>query len=81
MRYTSKTKDDFIVAVQNEVMTTSEVIEALDITRQSLYSLVKRGKLNPIKEVSRDKLFLREDVEERKQAAKSLQEKYRPYDK
>ncbi|MEN2765852.1 helix-turn-helix domain-containing protein [Ornithinibacillus xuwenensis] len=80
MRYTSETKDDFIAAVQKEVMTSSEVIEFLGVTRQTLGSLVKRGKLTPIKEINRDRLFLREDVESRKEASQILHEKYRPYD-
>ncbi|MCR8853997.1 hypothetical protein [Lysinibacillus fusiformis] len=49
----------------------------MQITRHALSSLVKRGKLVPVKEM----LFLREDVATRKEAAKELQSKYRPYDK
>ncbi|WP_279629548.1 hypothetical protein [Lysinibacillus capsici] len=41
---------------------------------------LKRGKLIPIKELPRDRMFLREDVEARKEAAKELHAKYRPYD-
>lgn len=80
MKYESKSKEDFIALVQSHVLTSSEVIEYLGITRQSLSSLVKRGKLTPIKEVNRDRLFLREDVEVRKEVAESLHDKYRPYE-
>ncbi|MEX3744635.1 MULTISPECIES: helix-turn-helix transcriptional regulator [Lysinibacillus] len=73
-------KDEFIKLVQSEILTTSEVLEELQISRQALNSLVKRGKLVPVKELSRDKLYLREDVESRKEAAKELHTKYRPYD-
>lgn len=69
-------KDEFIKLVQSEILTSGEVIEELQITRQALSSLVKRGKLVPVKEM----LFLREDVLARKEAAKELQAKYRPYD-
>lgn len=69
-------KDEFIKLVQSEILTSAEVIEELQITRQALSSLVKRGKLVPVKEM----LFLREDVLARKEAAKELQAKYRPYD-
>ena len=80
MDYKVTNKEDFIKLVQTEILTTSEVLEELQISRQALGSLVKRGKLVPVKELSRDKLFLREDIESRKEAAKELQTKYRPYD-
>lgn len=76
MEYKSYSKEDFIKLVQSEVLTSSEVLE---VSRQSLNSLVKRGKLIPVKELNRDKLFLREDVERRKEESKELQAKYRPY--
>ncbi|MFY0518521.1 helix-turn-helix transcriptional regulator [Lysinibacillus sp. UGB7] len=78
--YSFNTKDDFIKLVQSEILTTSEVLDELQISRQALNSLVKRGKLVPVKELSRDKLYLREDIESRKEAAKELHTKYRPYD-
>lgn len=80
MEYNIQTKDDFINYVKTEVLTSAEVLEILGVSRQSLNSLVKRGKLVPIKELTRDKLFLREDVERRKEESKELQSKYRPYD-
>ncbi|MFJ8100222.1 helix-turn-helix transcriptional regulator [Lysinibacillus sp. NPDC096212] len=78
--YSFNSKEDFIKLVQTEILTSSEVLEELQISRQSLNSLVKRGKLVPIKELPRDRMFLREDVEARKEAAKELYAKYRPYD-
>ncbi len=75
-----KNKEEFISLVRTEILTSSEVLEELQISRQALSSLVKRGKLVPIKELSRDKLFLREDIEVRKEASKELFTKYRPYD-
>lgn len=75
-----KNKEEFISLVRTEILTSSEVLEELQISRQALSSLVKRGKLVPIKELSRDKLFLREDIEGRKEASKELYTKYRPYD-
>ncbi|MGG2114033.1 helix-turn-helix domain-containing protein [Lysinibacillus pakistanensis] len=78
--YKVDNKDEFIKLVQTEILTTSEVLEELQISRQALNSLVKRGKLVPVKELSRDRLYLREDIESRKEAAKELQTKYRPYD-
>lgn len=78
--YSFNSKEGFIKLVQTEILTSSEVLEELQISRQSLNSLVKRGKLIPIKELPRDRMFLREDVEARKEAAKELNAKYRPYD-
>ncbi|WP_346235749.1 helix-turn-helix domain-containing protein [Lysinibacillus telephonicus] len=80
MEYHIQNRDDFIKYVKSEVLTSSEVLEVLGVSRQSLNSLVKRGKLVPIKELSRDKLFLREDIERRKEESKELHSKYRPYD-
>lgn len=80
MNYKTESKEGFIALVQTEVLTSSEVLEELQITRQGLNSLVKRGKLIPIKELTRDKLFLKEDILKRKEAAKELAAKYRPYD-
>lgn len=80
MEYKVSNKEDFIKLVQSEVLTSSEVLEILEVSRQSLNSLVKRGKLVPIKELSRDKLFLREDILKRKEDSKELAAKYRPYD-
>ena len=78
--YKVDTKEEFITLVQSEILTSSEVLEELQVSRQALNSLVKRGKLVPVKELSRDKLFLREDIEGRKEASKELFNKYRPYD-
>lgn len=76
MDYKVSNKDEFIKLIRSELLTSAEVAEELQITRQALSSLVKRGKLLPVKEM----LFLREDVAARKEAAKELQSKYRPYD-
>lgn len=78
--YSLENKEEFIKLVQSEVLTSSEVLDELQVSRQTLSSLVKRGKLVPIKDVGRDRLFLREDVDARKEAAKELHTKYRPYD-
>lgn|GEM_PF-996990 len=73
-------KDEFIKLVQSEILITSKVLDELKISRQALNSLAKRCKLVPVKELNRDKLYLREDIEIRKEAAEELQTKYRPYE-
>lgn len=79
--YRVTNKEEFIKLVQSEILTTTEALDELQISRQALNSLVKRGKVVPVKELKRDKLFLREDIESRRKAAKKLHTKYRPYDK
>ena len=80
IEYKAANKEEFIKLVQSEILNTSEVLEELQISRQALNSLVKRGKIVPVKELSRDRLFLKEDIESRKDIAKGLNSKYRPYD-
>lgn len=76
--YKLDNKNEFIKLVQSEILTSSEVLAELQISRQTLSALVKRGKLVPIKELRRDRLFLKEDIENRRAAVKELQTKYRP---
>jgi len=78
--YSNNTKDEFIKLAQSEILTSSEVLDELQISRQALSSLVKREKLIPIKELTRDRLFLKEDVERRKEAAKTFYANYQLYD-
>lgn len=80
MVYKIDSKNEFIALVQTEILTSSEVLDELQVSRQTLSSLVKRGKLVPVKAVRRDRLFLREDVENRKAESIELNAKYRPYD-
>jgi len=79
-KYCFKDTQELKDFLEKEVLTSSETIELLGVSRQTLHSLVKREKLIPFKVVSRDKLFLREDVEIRKNESESLKTKYRPYD-
>ncbi len=80
MEYHLKSREEVEKFIVNEVLTSSEVLDLLGVTRQTLNSLVKRGKLKPVKELSREKLFLRHDVEERKREAAALRGKYRPFE-
>lgn len=80
MEYHLKSRKEVEEFIINEVLTTGEAIELLGITRQNLNSLVKRGKLKPIKELPREKLFLKSDLMQRKKEQEELRKKYRPYD-
>lgn len=73
-------REEIIRLIRQHVMTASAVSDYLQISKQSLSSLVKRKKLNPVVEDGTVRLFLRGDVEERKVMASQLREKYRPYE-
>lgn len=78
--YQFKDREELHAYITDQVMTTSEVLRYLGINRSALNSLMKRGKLKPIKKEKAVTLFWREDVEERKSEAVELRKKYRPYD-
>ena len=52
----------YIVDVDEEVVTTSEALELIGCSRQNLKQLVDYGTLVPIKQTSKEKLFLKQDV-------------------
>ena len=57
--------NDFISFVKERVISSGEVAELLNCSRQNLDDLVKRGKLHPIKVSARNKLYLKNEVEQR----------------
>lgn len=75
MEYKSENKEEFIKLVQSEILNTTEALEILQISRQALNSLIKRGKIFPVKELSRDRIFLKEDIESRKEVSKGRKSK------
>lgn len=62
MSYNFKAKEDLIDFISSEVLTTSEVIELLDCSRQYVNQLVNQGKLVSIKRVGNTTLFFKPDV-------------------
>ena len=46
----------------DEVINTAVVMELLNCSRQNVFDLIKRGKLKPIKETPKDRLFLKSDI-------------------
>lgn len=61
--YTFDTDDDLKAYIQANVLTSGEVLEILRCSRENLNDLRRRGKLVPIKELAKVKLFLKSDVE------------------
>ena len=48
--------------IQEELLCVSEVIEILGFSRQYMSVLVQQGKLQPVKETKRERLFWKSDV-------------------
>lgn len=70
-----KNREELAAYIASEVIDTSEALEILDCSRQNLYKFVKTGKLIPIKEFKRDKLFFKRDVLVRKEEAARYNQK------
>ena len=77
--YYFKSNEELIKYLRENVLSTSEAYEYLGITRQGLNKLVKRGKIIPFKKTNREMLFLKSDLEKRREEAKLLREKYQHY--
>ncbi|PRT08695.1 DNA-binding protein [Bacillus thuringiensis] len=60
--YKFETKNDLIRFIQNEIVNTSEALEILGCSRQNLNVMVQKEKVKPIKEMSRDRLYFKEDI-------------------
>ena len=60
------TLDDFIGFVRHRVVSASEACQLLDCSRQNIDDLMKRDKLHPIRKDTKYKLFLRNEVLQRR---------------
>lgn len=66
--------------VQDEILTAAEAIEMLGISRARMSSLIKSGKIVPVKKTEGVTLFLKEDVEAKLQELIEARKKYRPFE-
>ncbi len=57
--------DDFLSFIANRVINAGEAAEMLNCSRQNINDLVRRGKLNPIRTDSKNKLFMKNEVQQR----------------
>ncbi|MBW7475938.1 helix-turn-helix domain-containing protein [Paenibacillus oenotherae] len=73
--YTFESKEELTAWLAQEVVTTSEAMEILDCKRQNIHGFVKNGKLTPIKDSGKDRLFWRADVLQRKEEASKYNRK------
>ena len=60
--YNLNNRGDIKKFLQNEILNTTEALDILGFTRQYLNQLIKRGEVEPIKEMPRDRLFLKSEV-------------------
>lgn len=65
-------RDEIVNIIRDEIMTTKEVLEYLDISKPRLTTLNHNEVLKPIKKG----LYLRCDVEKRKEEQQELRAKY-----
>ena len=66
--------------IAEEVFTTPEAIEFLEISRARLSAMIKNGKIKPCKKLGCVSLFLKSDLVEKKKELIELRKKYRPYE-
>ncbi|MBP2654996.1 MAG: transcriptional regulator [Firmicutes bacterium] len=62
MKLQFETRDELISFIQSELINTTEVRALLGCSRQNVADLIKRGKLSPVKELTNDRLFFKEDI-------------------
>lgn len=76
MSYNFASIEELTKFIEDELVSTAEAMEILECSRQNLHSFVKRGKLTPVKETNRERLFWRSDVLARKEEAEIYNRKY-----
>lgn len=80
MKYHLNSKEEVENFIRNEVLITSEAMEILDVNRSRMSAMVKAGKLSPIKKLGNVSIFLKSDIEAKKEELEVLRAKFRPYD-
>lgn len=79
MKYEFKSTEELLDFLNENLLSTVETAEILEVSKARVGHMVKDGKLIPAKD--QPKMFLKETVLERKQEQEDLRKKYRPYDK
>lgn len=80
MEYHLKNRQQVEDFIQNEVLTSSEAQEILEINKQRMSKLLNNGRIQPIKRVGKTTLFLKSDVVLLKKDLEEGRKKFRPYD-
>ncbi|WP_458894027.1 DNA-binding protein [Bacillus cereus] len=76
--YELKSEEDIKKIVIDYVLTTSEVLELLNVSRPRLNELVKKERIIPLKQTKNMSLFWRSDVEKLNEELTVLRKKYGP---
>ena len=58
-------QEDFRMFVAQRVVNTAEAAQLLGCSKQNVDDLVRRGKLHPVKESAKSKLFLKSEIIQR----------------
>ncbi|MEK4913415.1 helix-turn-helix domain-containing protein [Bacillus sp. FSL E2-8887] len=80
MKYHLNSREEMEDFIKSEVLITSEAMEILGVNRSRMSAMVKAGKLSPVKKLGNVSLFLKTDIEAKKEELEVLRVKYRPYD-
>lgn len=80
MEYHLKNRQQVEDFIQNEVLTSTEAQEILEINKQRMSKLIKDGRLQPIKRVGQITLFLKSDIDQLKKELLEGRKKYRPFE-
>jgi hypothetical protein len=82
MKYHLNSKEEVDNFIRNEVLITAVLaMEILNVNRSRMSAMVKAGKLTPIKKLGNVSIFLKADIEAKKEELEELRAKFRPYDK
>ncbi|MFT4407646.1 DNA-binding protein [Bacillus cereus] len=76
--YELKSEENIKQIVIDHVLTTSEVLEILNVSRPRLNELVKKERIIPLKQTKNMSLFWRSDVEKLNEELTVLRKKYGP---
>lgn len=66
--------------IHDNVLTTPEAIDILRVSRSRMSNLIRNGKITPIKKLGCTSLFLRADIEKKRDELIALRKVYRPYE-
>lgn len=81
MKYYLNSREEVENFIREEVLITAEAMEILGVNRSRMSALIKAGKLTPIKKLGNVSIFLKADIEAKKEELEELRAKFRPYDK
>lgn len=62
MKYVFESDNELKQFIIENIITTLEAAEILNCSRQNIDKLMQKGKLIPVKQTLRDKLFLKSDI-------------------